>query len=356
MNKNKDVAGEEPTGALMADVARLAGVAISTVSRALANPGRVNEKTRAKINAAAKQLGYTPNAMARGLRVGKSNIIMIILPGSLYYGVSQIIPQVLQSINKSLIQGGYNLMIANLDRDEISERHILDLAFGGSVRGAIILSSKLPEVDGRSLASSGLPIVSMLLDMSDAGLQSVVTNDREAVRDVTAELIRLGHRRFFYLAGPEGNYHDVERYAGVLEALGAAGLSEELVRRSGGELGYQRGFDIGVQAADDFAQLTEKPTAVIATSDDMAISFVSCIQRGGLRIPDDLSVVSFDGSPVCEFSSPPLSTIEQPVEEMGRAAVDLLLDAIDQRQKTAEVRTVIRSRLILRESIAAPKS
>ncbi|RUM08771.1 LacI family DNA-binding transcriptional regulator [Rhizobium chutanense] len=355
MNKNKDVIGEEPSGALMADVAKLAGVAISTVSRALANPGRVNEKTRTKINAAARQLGYTPNAMARGLRVGKSNIIMIILPGSLYYGVSQIIPQVLQSINKSLIQGGYNLMIANLDRDEISERHILDLAFGGSVRGAIILSSKLPEVDGRSLAGSGLPIVSMLLDMSDAGLQSVVTNDREAVRDVTAELIRLGHRRFFYLAGPEGNYHDVERYAGVLEALAAAGLSEALVRRSGGELGYQRGFDIGVRAAEDFAQLTEKPTAVIATSDDMAISFVSCIQRSGLRIPEDLSVVSFDGSPVCEFSSPPLSTIEQPVEEMGRAAVDLLLDAIDQRQKAAEIRTVIRSRLILRESVAAPK-
>ncbi|MBX5162622.1 MULTISPECIES: LacI family DNA-binding transcriptional regulator [unclassified Rhizobium] len=356
MNKNKDVAIEEQPGALMADVARLAGVAISTVSRALANPGRVNEKTRAKINAAAKQLGYTPNAMARGLRVGKSNIIMIILPGSLYYGVSQIIPQVLQSINKSLIQGGYNLMIANLDRDEISERHILDLAFGGSVRGAIILSSKLPEVDGRSLASSGLPIVSMLLDMSDAGLQSVVTNDREAVRDVTAELIRLGHRRFFYLAGPEGNYHDVERYGGVLEALAAAGLSKEAVRRSGGRLDYQHGFDIGVQAADDFAGLDEKPTAVIATSDDMAISFVSCVKRAGLSIPDDLSVVSFDGSPVCEFSSPPLSTIEQPVEEMGRAAVDLLLDALGQSQNPASVPTVIRSRLILRESIAPPKS
>lgn len=317
MNKNKDVVGEEPSGALMADVARLAGVAISTVSRALANPGRVNEKTRAKINAAARQLGYTPNAMARGLRVGKSNIIMIILPGSLYYGASQIIPQVLQSINKSLIQGGYNLMIANLDRDEISERHILDLAFGGSVRGAIILSSKLPEVDGRSLANSGLPIVSMLLDMSDAGLQSVITNDREAVRDVTAELIRLGHRRFFYLAGPEGNYHDVERYGGVLEALEAAGLSEDSVHRSGGHLDYQHGFDIGVQAADDFAELTEKPTAVIATSDDMAISFVSRVQRRGVSIPGDLSVVSFDGSPVCEFCSPPLSTIKQPVEEMG---------------------------------------
>jgi LacI family repressor for deo operon, udp, cdd, tsx, nupC, and nupG len=159
VSKNKDV-GEGDQSPLMADVARLAGVAISTVSRALANPGRVNVKTRAKIDAAAKRLGYTPNAMARGLRVGKSNIILIILPGSLP-GASQIIPEVLQSINKSLIQSGYNLMIANLDRDETSERHILDLAFGGAVRGVIVLSSsKLPKVDGRSLANVGLPIVS----------------------------------------------------------------------------------------------------------------------------------------------------------------------------------------------------
>lgn len=355
MRKNKDMLGEEQSGPLMADVARLAGVAISTVSRALANPGRVNEKTRAKIDAAAKQLGYTPNAMARGLRVGKSNIIMIILPGSLYYGASQIIPQVLQSINKSLIQGGYNLMIANLDRDETSERHILDLAFGGTVRGAIIFSSKLPEVDGRSLANAGLPIVSMLFDMSDAGVPSVVTNDREAVREATMELIRLGHRRFLYIAGPEGNYHDVERYGGVLEALQAAGLSEEAVSRSGGDLDYQHGFEIGIRAVDDFNGLVARPTAIIATSDDMAISFMSRIQRTGLTVPGDLSIVSFDGSPVCEFCSPPLSTIVQPVDEMGQAAVALLLSAIERAEKEPE-RAVVPSRLILRESIAAPRS
>lgn len=348
------MAVEEQSGPLMADVARLAGVAISTVSRALANPGRVNEKTRIKIDAAAKQLGYTPNAMARSLRVGKSNIVMIILPGSLYYGVSQIIPQILQSINKALILNGYNLMIANLDRDEESERHILDLAFGGTVRGAIILSSKLPEVDGRSLANAGLPIVSMLLDMSDAGLPSVVTNDREAVRDVTADLIRLGHRRFLYLAGPEDNYHDVERYGGVIEALQEAGLRESAVVRSGGNLDYQRGFDIGLQAADDFAALANKPTAVIATSDDMAISFMSRIQRTGLKVPDDLSIVSFDGSPVCAFCSPPLSTIEQPVEEMGQTAVALLLAAIDRSEQQPKIRNVIRSRLIQRESMTPP--
>ncbi len=103
---------------------------------------------------------------------------MIILPGSLHYGASQIIPQVMQGINQSLIQNGHNLMIANLDRDETSERHILNLAFGGTVRGAIILSSKLPEAGGRSLAEAGLPIVSLLFDMSEASVPSVVTNDR----------------------------------------------------------------------------------------------------------------------------------------------------------------------------------
>ncbi|KAA1183695.1 LacI family transcriptional regulator [Rhizobium tropici] len=357
MRDNKDMPVEEQSGPLMADVARLAGVAISTVSRALANPGRVNEKTRAKIDAAAKQLGYTPNAMARGLRVGKSNTIMIILPGSIYYyGVSQVIPQVLQSINKALLRNGYNLMIANLGRDTESERHILNLAFGGTIRGAIILSSKLPEVDGRSLANAGLPIVSMLLDMSDAGVSSIVTNDREAVRDAAAELIRMGHRRFFYIAGPQDNYHDVERYAGALEALRNAGISKEALSRSGGNLDYQQGFEIGVQAAADFALLKDRPTAVIATSDDMAISFISRIKRTGLRIPDDLSVISFDGAPVCEFCFPPLSTIEQPFEEMGQAAVARLLDAIGQVEKERDLRVTIRSKLILRESVAPPKN
>ncbi|KQS75403.1 LacI family transcriptional regulator [Rhizobium sp. Leaf384] len=356
MPKDKDIPGEEQAGPLMADVAVLAGVAISTVSRALANPGRVNEKTRIRIDAAAKQLGYTPNAMARGLRVGKSNIIMIVLPGSLYYGASQIVPQVLHAINTALLRSGYTLLIANLARDEPSERHILNLAYSGTVRGTIILSSKLPELEGRSLAGAGLPIVSMLLDMSASGVPSVVTNDREAVRDATADLIRLGHRRFFYLAGPDGNYHDVERFGGVLEALQMAGLPEAAVVRSGGKLDYQQGFEIGLQGADDFMALAEKPTAVIATSDDMAISFMSKLKGIGISIPDELSIVSFDGSPVCAFCSPPLSTIEQPAEEMGGAAVELLLQAIEKGNGPQATRRVIPSRLIVRDSMATPPS
>jgi DNA-binding LacI/PurR family transcriptional regulator len=170
------------------------------------------------------------------------------------------------------------------------------------------------------------------------------------VREATGELIALGHRQFLYLAGPVGNYHDNERYLGVLEALAEAGLSEKAVVRSGGTLDYQHGFQIGVAAAAEFADLTQKPTAVIATSDDMAISFMSCVQRMGWKIPEDLSIVSFDGAPVCEYSSPPLSTIEQPVEEMGQLAVSLLMERIDAPERGAAARHVISSKLIRRES------
>lgn len=335
----------------MADVARLAGVAISTVSRALTNPGRVNEKTRARIQGAAMQLGYTPNALARGLRVGKSNSVIVVLPGPLYYGASQIIPQVLSGINAALVEGGYHLIIANLDRGEQSERHVLDLAFGGSVQGVLILSSAVPEVDGRSLSQAALPIVSLLHDLTALDIPSVVTNDREAVRGATAELIALGHRRFQYLAGPPGDYHDVERYAGVLEALHEAGLGEDAVLRSGG-IDYRHGFRIGVEAAAEYHGLATKPTAIIATSDDMAISFMSRVHQAGYKIPTDLSIVSFDGSAICDYCWPPLSSILQPVEEMGRRAVSLLIERINAPQCEHSERIIVPSTLVRRDSLA----
>lgn len=335
----------------MADVAALAGVAISTVSRALANPGRVNEKTRSKIAAAADKLGYTPNAMARGLRVGKSDIIMIVLPGSLQYGASQIIPQVLHSINQTLLRNGYTLMIANLDRDETSERHVLNLAFGGSVRATIILSSELPVVGGRSLADAGLPIISMLRDLSEFSVPSVVTDDRQAMRAATSELIALGHRSFLYIAGPAGNYHDVERYQGVLDALHDGGLTEQDVVRSGGLLGYQHGFQIGIEAAEDFDRLPDKPTAVIATEDDMAITFMSCVRAKGWRIPEDLSIVGFDCAPVSEFCEPPLSSLRQPVEEMGTLAAENLLRRLSDPTWDIPLKSVLPSVFVKRRSM-----
>ena len=351
--KNKILNDLASGGPLMSDVAELAGVAVSTVSRALANPDRVNEKTRAKIAAAAKKLGYTPNAAARNLRVGKSNIIMIVLPGTLKYGASQIVPRVLESINQTLIQNGFNLMIANLDRSDVSEKHVLNLAFDGTVRAAISLSEKLPVANGRSLADTGLPVVSLLVDLSSDGIPSIVTNDREIMREAVANLIAEGHQQFLYIGGPSGNYHDLERYQGVVEALRVAGLNEENIKRCGGTRGYQEGFVIGREAVETFLSLKTKPTAVVATGDEMAISFIGEIKRQGWRVPEDVSVCGFDNAPIGEFLDPPLSSIEQPADEMGSFAAEMLLRHLSDKAWEIPLLSVLPSQHIPRGSTTA---
>lgn len=351
--KKKMAGTHESAGPLMSDVARLAGVAVSTVSRALANPGRVNEETRLRIAAAAEELGYTPNAAARNLRVGRSDIVMVVLPGPLFYGASQAVSEVLQGVDAELTRAGFHLLIANLDREEATERHILDLAFGGTVRGAIILSSDLPRHGNRALPDAGIPIVSILLDLTGNGVPSVVTNEREAMRDATRRLIALGHRRFYFVPGPIGNFHDVERYGGLVEALNEAGLGEGSVRRFGRSYDFRQGFECGSDAAGEFLELDERPTAVLCCSDDIAIAFMHAIRGAGIPVPDAVSVVGFDGAAVGEFCGPGLATIRQPTADMGAAAARGLLKAITGAGSPAE-RTVIASEWLERGSTAPP--
>ncbi|WP_202964631.1 LacI family DNA-binding transcriptional regulator [Inquilinus limosus] len=303
----------------MRDVARLAGVATSTVSRALARPGRVNEATRRRILAAAEQLGYVPNAAARNLRVGASNIIMAVLSEpAIANGASQVVPEVLQSVAATLSDNGFNLLIAGRNRTPAEEQHIPDLAVGGIVRGAILIgAAELPPHGRRSLVNAGIPIVSVLQDRSAAGIPSVIADDRKAMREAVLQLIGLGHRSFFYIAGPAGSYHEAERFGGLAEALAAAGLPDRAVVRHGGGHAFQDGFESGVDAARAWLALAPRPTAAIACWDDAAIAFMSTVRPQGVAVPGDLSVLGFDGVPVGAFCEPPLATLRQPTAELG---------------------------------------
>jgi LacI family repressor for deo operon, udp, cdd, tsx, nupC, and nupG len=276
---------------------------------------------------------------------------MIVLPGTLAFGAGQVIPLVLSAIHVALAQHGYNIMIANLDRDEASERHILDLAFGATARGAIILSSPVPHDSSRSLVDTGMPIVSILLDLTSLSIPSVVTDDRAIMTEAAREMIGLGHKRFLYIAGPPG-YHDTARLGGILDALQEAGLPPD-VAVSGGKRNFPEGFLAGVEAASDFLALDVKPTAVFACMDDMALSFMGRIQSLGFRVPEDVSIVGFDGSPVCEFCNPPMSSVEQPLDAMGREGVKLLLERIEGTDNGTARKVTIPSRLVLRGSVRA---
>ena len=330
------------------DVAREAGVAASTVSRALTMPGRITEKTRSKVLEAANRLGYTANAAARSLRVGSGKAVMIVLPGPFNNGASQMIGQMLTVVDSELVHLGYSLLIANIDRRQEAERYILQLAFSGVTTGALVFASGVPEIDGRSLADSGIPIVSGLFDLSAQGIPSVVTNDRQVSFEVIQHLLQLGHRDFLYVGGPKGNYHEIERFQGVQQAL--AGRDDCTLTYAAGD--FQ--FASGVAAAETFIATGRKATAVYCASDDMALAFIRRLADSGLRTPDEVSVVGFDGSGIAPYTVPSLSSVQQPTALMGRKVVETIIDLMEGRREVLP-RTVIPSSLTVRESIAAPR-
>lgn len=364
-SKRSRATGSPPS---VADVARRAGVATSTVSRALTMPGRIAEKTRLKVLAAAEELGYKPNLAARNLRLGAAKTIMIVLPDGLFVGASQVVSEVLLGIDGALVREGYSLLIANLDRFAETEEHIMDLAFGGTIAGSIVVSSPLPQAGERSLADAGLPIVAALFDLSPWGVPSVVSNDRGAMRQATEHLLGLGHRRFLYIPGPaeaylgrEGarrtpglgpqeNYHEIERFAGLLEALQSAGLPANSVIRSPG--GFD--FEAGVTAAELYLSASTRPTAVLACIDDSAIGFIKTVTRAGVRVPEDVSVIGFDGSRVGAFINPGLASMRQHTEEIGTSVARVLLGQITGADDKTPICTVVPCELLERESIAAP--
>jgi LacI family repressor for deo operon, udp, cdd, tsx, nupC, and nupG len=349
MAKRADIRTAGPS---IADVAREAGVATSTVSRALTIPGRIAEPTRLKVEAAARKLGYTGNQTARNLRVGTPPTIMIVLPDELYFGASQTVTEVLRSTASSLTERGFSLLIANVSREAVTDEHMLTVALGGTVSGVLLMASEMPEVNGRSLADAGLPIVSLHFDLSAQGIPSVVSDDHDVVVAATKKLAALGHRRFLYVRGRPGNYHDFERLRGVRDGLVECGLPETALMLSQGDFN----FSGGIAAGHDVLGLPreDRPTAVICANDDTAIGFMKTVVDGGLSVPDEVSVLGFDGAAVGPYMTPPLSTVQQDTAELGRRAANLIIDIVLGEALSDVQRFEVPCTIVLRDSVGAP--
>ncbi len=337
-------------GPSIADVAREAGVATSTVSRALTMPGRIAEPTRLKVEAAARKLGYTGNQTARNLRVGTPRTIMIVLPEELYIGASQTVSEVLRSTAKALSDRGFSLLIANVSREADTDAHILSVALGGTVAGVLLMATNPPEAWGQRLMDAGLPIVSLHFDLTGASLPSVVCNDHDAIYEATLRLLRdYGHRRLLYIRGRPDNYHDIERLRGVRDAVAAAGLDEQDLQLAQGDYN----FPGGIAAAGAVLALEEadRPTAVICANDDTAIGFMKTVLDAGIDVPGQISVLGFDGAAIAPFMTPSLSTIRQDTLEMGSRAANLLMDMVLGESNGAPSRIEVPCAIVFRDSV-----
>jgi LacI family transcriptional regulator, repressor for deo operon, udp, cdd, tsx, nupC, and nupG len=304
----------------IADVARLAGVSTATVSRVLANPDKVRPKTHDVVIEAVRRSGYTPNTVARNLRTRRTMTMLVVVPNL----ANPVFAQILRGVDDELTQSGYGLVIGSLDNCNDREARYVDLALSRQVDGILLMNGRIPENGNRDMSDAGLPMVAMCAAIPGMKIPNVVVQDREASQAAVKHLTQLGHRRLGYISGPPLNIIEAERFAGFLEGMAKAGLTErDFVRWEGRFV-----FSAGVAAAKAFLQTKDRPTGVFATCDESAIGFIKTVRAAGIRVPEDVSVIGFDGIEFADYTEPTLTTFQQPLHELGRVGASILLRLI----------------------------
>jgi LacI family transcriptional regulator, repressor for deo operon, udp, cdd, tsx, nupC, and nupG len=326
----------------IADVARLAGVSTATVSRVLSDPDKVRQKTHDLVIEAVRRSGYTPNSTAQKLRTRRTMNVLVVAPRL----TNPVFAEILRGVDDELTQSGYGIIIGNLDNRREREARYVDLALSRQVDGVLLLTGYVPENGARSMRESGLPIVAMCAAIHDNKIPNVVVQDREAARRAVEYLVGLGHRRLGYISGALGSIIEVERFGGFLEGMAAAGLGQEdFVRWEGPFV-----FSTGVAAAESFLQMQERPTGIFAACDESAIGFIKRVRAERTRVPQDVSVIGFDGIELADYMEPTLTTFRQPLYDLGRVGGAVLMKLIRNEMKPEDWNVRLPVTLLERET------
>ncbi|MCP4380539.1 MAG: LacI family transcriptional regulator [Hyphomicrobiales bacterium] len=331
--------------ATIGDVADRAGVSTATVSRSISSPERVAEDTRRRVLRAIAETAYTPNATARNLRIQSTKTVLCLLPG-LGHSFWNVI---IDAVEQVLTQATYGVLFGDTRNDPVREAHYDRVVRAGMVDGVLLFNGRLPGADFADL-DRDVPIALISNDIPGSGLPVIEIANRDAARTMTQHLTRLGHRRIAHITGPEGNVETGERLGGYRDALVAAGVPVDP------ELIWPGAFSMaaGVQAAERFLGYgANRPTAIFAASDEMAIGFAQAAKEAGVSVPDDVSVAGFDGIEYSAFCDPALTTVVQPREEMGRLAAETLVKRMA-GIPIEERRVRLPCSLAFRDSVTAP--
>ena len=308
------------------DIARLAGVSKKTVSRVLNNSPFVREETRLRVNALMQEMGYTPDPQARGLAFRRSFLIGMIFDNP----NAQMIVTMQEGVLSGLKGSGFELVVHACDRNAPDFlKDVSAFVERQKLYGVILLppiSENAALVD--LLNERGCHYVRMASAVIDEPSNLVASNDSLATADAARHLIKLGHTKIGFIAGPPGFRSREERREGFLTGLREHGL--ELPARYSVDGAYT--YESGIAAAEKLLRQKPRPTAIFASNDEMAAGVYHAARQAGLSIPGDISVVGFDDTPVSARLWPPLTTVRWPIHEMGRAAAQHFLRAAGQRQ------------------------
>jgi LacI family repressor for deo operon, udp, cdd, tsx, nupC, and nupG len=334
--ERQDAAADRPT---MADIARRAGVSVSTVSRALAGSPRVTPATRRRIAQLAGEAGYVLNQVAQGLRLQRSRQLLVILPTI----ANPFFAEVVLGVEEEAQARGYGVLIGNTsgapEREAALGRHLLT----GVVDGLLVLMGRIPSV--LSDIAAAHRVVAISERVPGSGIATVTIDNAAAAQEAVAHLLALGHRRIAHIMGRARSNVALQRVKGYRAVLSAAGLAPDESLIAPGDFSVAA----GEAAMRRLLALPQPPTAVFCGNDEMAVGAIRAARARGLHVPADLSVVGFDDVPIAAAYDPPLTTVQQPRHEMGRAAAALLIDQLAGKERPGSD-APLPYRLIVRES------
>jgi len=305
------------------EVANRAGVSSTTVSHVINNTRFVSAEVRQRVQAAMEELGYRPNALSRSLRRGETKTLGLILPDS----ANPFFAEIGRSIETAAFSQGYNVILCNTDGDFGREQTYVEVLLNKQVDGIVFVAAGDRSDSLSQILKRDLPIVVVDRDLPEVQLDTVLSDNFQGGFLATQHLIGLGHSRIACISGPSHLTPSALRVTGYKQALLKANLplDERLIVR--GDFHPHSGW----QAALYLLSLPEKPSAIFACNDLMAMGVLRAAAECGISVPSDLAVMGYDDIELSSYTTPALSTIHQPKAEIGRAAVQMILERINDR-------------------------
>jgi LacI family transcriptional regulator, galactose operon repressor len=336
----------DPRPTTIRDIARLSGVSIATVSRVLNDRPDVSTETREAVLEVVRRLGFSTNRSARALSAGRTGLVGVTLPivHAPYFSF------ILAGAAEGLYEQDMRAILCPTLHQHEREVTLLDRLMHGTTDGAILLLPEETSEELTLLQQQRYPfvVVDPRLQL-DEGIPSVTAAHASGAKRVTEHLLSLGHRRIGAITGPEGWVATEERRNGYHAALAAAAIIPDPSLEMASNWMISGGYEAGAALLEK----SDPPTAIFAFNDNLAIGAMRAARARGLRVPEDLSIVGFDDTEEAAIVTPALTTVRQPLAEMGRMAVSLLVRLLD-KQRVEALRVELATRLVVRESTAAP--
>jgi DNA-binding LacI/PurR family transcriptional regulator len=326
------------------DVAKRAGVSISTASRALNDKPDVNKEVRQRVLAAAAELNYTANVHARVLGGGRSRTLGLIIASTSAAFLNTVVTGILDTVAAS----GYSIIVRNTDEDSGRERLAHQQLRAERVSGLLITSVQSGSGPLRQLQTDGIPFVLVNRRVDDLDTDYVIGDLQDGVQQVVAHLVQLGHRRIAFIGGQMNRFPVRERWLGYCQGLASHGIPYDPTLVPA----WNEGIDTVGGCVATLLANPQPPTAIVSYNDWIAPAILRALTESSLRVPEDISVAGYDDLPIARYLIPPLTSMTQPGYEIGQTGTRILLDRLRPgNDSSAGTRhTLFKSELVVRQS------